>query len=84
MITIFNRLSEGGGGRADSRAVREQLGERAGVPGLRLDGGPALRLYPAAEKQLRIMEEYTGEDGLPLFTEMLIAKVFSESWIFRA
>jgi hypothetical protein len=29
--------------------------------------------------QLRIMEEYTGEDGLPLFTEVLSAKVFSES-----
>jgi hypothetical protein len=34
--------------------------------------------------QLRTMEECTGEDGLPLFTEMLRAKVFSESWIFRA
>jgi hypothetical protein len=33
--------------------------------------------------QLRTMEEYTGE-GLPLFIEMLRAKVFSESWIFRA
>jgi hypothetical protein len=29
--------------------------------------------------QLRIMEEHTGEDGPPLFTEMLSAKVFSES-----
>jgi hypothetical protein len=32
--------------------------------------------------QLRIMEEYTGEDGPPLFIEMLSAKVFSESRSF--
>ena len=33
MISIFNRLSvKEGGGREESQAVREQLGERAGFP----------------------------------------------------
>src|SRR5215212_2897432 len=34
---------ERGSVRTDSRAVREQPGERAGVPGLRLDGSPEFR-----------------------------------------
>lgn len=55
--------------------VREQLGERAGFP----DFVSMEVLHSDYIPQLRTMEEYTGEDGPPPFTEMLSAKVFSES-----
>ena len=76
MISIFNRLSvkEGAAGKIAKRFANS-WGNVQWFPGLvsmevlRSDYIP----------QLRIMEEYTGEDGPPPFTEMLSAKVFSES-----
>ena len=76
MITIFNRLSvkKRAAGQIAERFANS-WGNVLGFPGfvsmevLRSDYIP----------QLRIMEEYTGEDGPPPFTEMLSAKVFSES-----
>ena len=65
MISIFNRLSvKEGGGREESQAVREQLGERAGFP----DFVSMEVLHSDYIPQLRIMEEYIGEDRPPLFT----------------
>ena len=71
MITIFNRLSvkEGTAGQIVQRFANS-WGNVQGLPGfvsmqvLRSDYLP----------QLRTMEKYTGEDGPPLFTEMLRAK----------
>lgn len=54
MISIFNRLSvkEGAAEKIVKRFANSWETRR--VPGLRFDGGPALRLYPAAENNGRV------------------------------
>ena len=81
MISIFNRLSvkKGAVGKIVKRFVNS-WGNAQGFAGF----VSMEVLHSDHIPQLRIMEEYTGEEGPPLFTEMLSAKVFSESWIFRA
>jgi hypothetical protein len=58
MIAILSPAREGGSSRADSRAVRQQPRERAGLPRLCLDGGPAPEGTPEGEDEVLVITRW--------------------------